>query len=363
MNIGIVGGGQLGKMLALAAAPLGHTVTVLDPSPDACANTVCEQIIGGYTDNSVLDDFASQVDVITYEFENLPLACIEHLATKATVYPSAKALQVTQDRVLEKTLCEQLNVPIAPFAIVNTAEELNEAIENIGMPCILKTTRMGYDGKGQHVIRSSDDIAAASELCNQPCILEKIIMFERELSMIATRSVAGEIVYYPLVENVHKQNILHTSRAPADVTDATAKQAQTITEQLMNHFEYVGTLTIEFFQMDDGTLLLNEMAPRVHNSGHWTIEGSHTSQFENHIRAICGLPLGCTAMRSPTSMVNIIGTFPDVTPWLQFEGVHVHTYGKSERPGRKIGHVTISHTDNEHVQACTETIVADVLNA
>lgn len=361
MNIGILGGGQLGKMLALAGKELGHEFVILDPNPEACAAVTGTHIVAAFDDKAALQQLADQVDIVTYEFENLPLASVQFVQKTVPVFPSVQALAVTQDRGEEKALCKALDIPTATYKAVDTEADLTQAVADIGMPCIVKTRRMGYDGKGQVFLQSEANLPAAVELVNkQPCILEQCISFQKEVSIIATRSISGEIVYYPLTENTHKEGILAVSKAPAVINKATANAAQQIAKRILEHFAYVGTLAIEFFVMEDGELLVNEMAPRVHNSGHWTIEGAKTSQFANHIRAITGMPLGDTSTVNPSVMLNVIGTFPPSEEWSAMEGVAVHVYGKADRPKRKIGHVTVSHSDEQHREACVQQISADL---
>lgn len=364
MKIGVLGGGQLGQMLGEAGASLGHTFTFLDPNPQSCAASAGDLIVGAFDDESALRTLAEQCDVVTYEFENVPTESVAFLQELVTVHPSPVVLQETQDRFTEKTVCNAQGIPTAAFANADSEETLTAAIEEIGYPCILKTRRMGYDGKGQVFMRSAEDLDSAKELVvAQACILEQCIAFEREVSIIATRSTSGEIVYYPLSENVHREGILHSSQSPATAEAHTQEQAENIAKTLLEHFNYVGTMAVELFVQSDGSVLLNEIAPRVHNSGHWTIEGIETSQFENHIRAICNMPLGSTAPCGHSAMVNVIGIHPATDELEQMEGVTVHFYGKEERAKRKIGHITICHDDLQHVAehfGKVETIVEAV---
>lgn len=346
MTIGILGGGQLGRMLALAGIPLGQKFIFLDPTPDACAAMLGQHIQGKLTDSAAVEKFAAMVDVVTFESENIPVECIDLLEKRGIlVSPSKEALRATQDRLEEKRLCESLGIPTAQFAAIDS-QNVQMAAQQLGYPCILKTRRMGYDGKGQLRLTSEADLPQAQALVSkQPCILEQFVRFEREVCIIATRSEDGTIVYYPLTENVHRNGILDVSRAPANAPTDLERQARSIAERLLTHFAYIGTLAVECFVMSDGRLLLNEIAPRVHNSAHWTIEGAHTSQFENHVRALSGMPLGSAAARGYSAMINFIGTKPDIRELLKLEGAHIHLYGKEERPLRKIGHVTICHQD------------------
>jgi 5-(carboxyamino)imidazole ribonucleotide synthase len=347
MKVGVLGGGQLGRMLALAGYPLGLQFRFLDPSLDAPAAHLAEHIVGGYEDPALLDRFASGLDLITYEFENVPVATARHLAERVPIYPPPGALEVSQDRLTEKTFFNSLGIPTPRFAAVDSLEALQQACEVIGLPAVLKTRRMGYDGKGQNVLKEPGDIAAAWEaLGGQPLILEGFVSFRRELSILAVRSTKGEQRCYPLVENQHVDGILRLSRAPAPgLTSGLEEKARDYAYRVLDALNYVGVLAIELFEVGD-ELLANEMAPRVHNSGHWTIEGAETSQFENHLRAIIGMPLGLPACVSRSAMLNIIGKIPDVEQVLAVPGAHLHLYGKEPRLGRKLGHVTILEDAN-----------------
>lgn len=347
LTIGILGGGQLGRMLALAGYPLGLRFRVYEPAPDAPAGHMAEQIAAAYDDRAALERFAAAVDVLTYEFENVPVAATRILQRFAPVFPPPAALKAAQDRLVEKRFFNALAIPTAPFAPVDDRAALDAAIAQLGLPAILKTRRLGYDGKGQALLRDGEDAHAAwRELGGESLILEGFVPFAREVSLLAVRGQDGAIVCYPLVENVHRDGILRRSIAPAPGLDAELQaQAESYARRALEALEYVGVLAIELFEVRDlaggpARLLANEMAPRVHNSGHWTIEGAATSQFENHLRAICGLPLGSVAPRGHAAMVNLIGEYPDVLALLRLEETHVHLYGKAPRPGRKIGHVT-----------------------
>ncbi len=349
MRVGILGGGQLGMMLSQSGKPLGHTVVILDPSEQACAAKFSDHIATPFDDGEGLKKLADQSDVVTYEFENLPLASVEMIAGTTDVFPSLQALKVTQDRLFEKEFCEKIGISCAPYVSVPDGSSLEEATKTVGFPCILKTRRLGYDGKGQVFLKTADDIPEAKELADkQECILEQCINFTKECSIICTRGKDGEVVTYPLTENTHQDGILRLSLAPADVNDETTKQAQDIAQKALEEFSYVGTLTVEMFILEDGSIAVNEFAPRVHNSGHWTIEGVNASQFENHMRAITGMQLIRPVIQGYCAMVNIIGEAPDLSEIEHEDGVHVHMYGKSERPGRKIGHITIV-SDNAEV--------------
>ncbi|MGE0115336.1 MAG: 5-(carboxyamino)imidazole ribonucleotide synthase [Steroidobacteraceae bacterium] len=340
MRIGIIGAGQLGRMLALAGYPLGMRFTFLDPNPDACAAQVGECIQGAYDDPAKLRELAEAVDVISFEFENVPVAAVEPIAKLKPFYPPVQALGTSQDRLTEKTLFRQLGIPTPAFREVNNLANLEQAVAEIGLPGILKTRRLGYDGRGQFRLRKPADIAVAWDtLGDTPLIYEAFVPFTREVSVIGARSATGEIAIYPLSENTHRDGILQVSRAPYRHA-ALQKQAETYLKKLLKHFNYVGVLTIEFFVLR-GKLVANEMAPRVHNSGHASIEGAQTSQFENHLRAICGLPLGSTAPRGHSAMLNFVGTIPPLHAALKQVGVHFHHYGKDARPARKLGHATV----------------------
>ncbi len=339
MNVGILGGGQLARMLALAGYPLGLNFRILDPAADACAGQVAPLMTAPFDDPEACEALDDWADVITFDFENVPDAVLTQF--KTPIYPSPMAFTVAQDRIREKTHCRRLGLPTALFFPVESWSSLLVAVAQTGYPAILKTCRFGYDGKGQRFIRTPNDLYPAwRSLSGAPLILEAFIPFERELSCVAVRGRDGEMAFYPLAENQHRQGILHRSVAPTPhATPALVAAAEQALHKLLKSLHYVGVLAVEFF-VHDGQLLVNEMAPRVHNSGHWTIEGAVTSQFENHLRAICGLPLGSTAARGHSAMVNFIGTLPDKALWLGQKGVHFHDYGKAARAGRKVGHAT-----------------------
>ncbi len=343
MRVGILGGGQLGRMIALAGHPLGVACTVLDPSFDPCAGPVAGHVRGEFDgDFLALYELARHSDVITYEFENVPVETARWLAARVPVYPPPKALEVSQERLAEKTFFRDLGIPTPPFAPVDTRDQFDAAVRNIGLPAVLKTRRFGYDGKGQVVIRTPADAEVAwTRLGGRPLILEGFVSFDRELSLIAVRGRDGAVVCYPLVENVHIDGILHRSVAPAENTDEElTERAQEYASRVLSALDYVGVLTIEWFQ-DGPRLLANEMAPRVHNSGHWTTEGAWTSQFENHLRAVCGLPLGRADAVGYATMYNFIGRVPPAAEVLADPVAHLHVYGKPDRPNRKVGHVTL----------------------
>lgn len=353
-SVGVLGAGQLGRMLALAGYPLGLSFRFLDPAEDACAGQLAEQVVGGYDSDTVLEQFAQGVDVVTYEFENVPVEAARRLERWVPVYPPAQALEAAQDRLVEKSFFREHGIPTPPFLPVSTREELSKALRTLGMPAVLKTRRFGYDGKGQAVIRSEDEIEGAwSSLGGKPLILEGFVPFERELSILAVRGTHAEVAFYPLVENLHRDGILRLSIAPAPgTTTEMQEKAESYARRVLEALDYAGVLAIELFQAG-GELLANEMAPRVHNSGHWTIEGAQTSQFGNHLRAILGLPLGSTAPLGHSAMLNIIGDLPDQARVLAVANAHLHLYGKAPRPGRKIGHITVRADD---VNAVAESI-------
>ncbi len=347
MRVGILGGGQLGRMLALAAHPLGIETTVYDPAPDACAGQVTNHIAASFEDTEMLASFAEGLDVVTFEWENVPLSTAEAVMQRAPLLPSPKALAAAQDRLSEKTVFGECGIETAPFRTVDSREHLKAAVGEIGLPAVLKTRRLGYDGKGQFVLRSpADEEAAWEALGGSALILEGFVAFQCELSIICVRNAIGEMRFYALTENHHREGILRLSIAPAPgLTPALQATGEEIARKVAERLDYVGVLAIELFDVD-GRLLANEMAARVHNSGHWTIDGAVTSQFENHMRAVCGLPLGSTARRGLSAMVNLIGAAPEAADVLAIEGAHLHLYGKEPRPGRKIGHVNVVAEDD-----------------
>lgn len=346
-------------MIALAAYPLGARVTFLEPAPDAPMSHLAKQICGAYDDAQVLEQLARASDVVTYEFENVPVDAAERIAAHTEIFPPPAALRVSQDRWDEKSFFQTLAIPTPQFAKVDSLEALKNAAREMGLPAVLKTRRMGYDGKGQFVIKTEADIETAwSALNNSILILEQFISFTREVSILSVRGQDDECVFYPLVENHHREGILRLSLAPApNTTPPLQALAQDYARRVLDTLDYVGVLAIEFFQVGE-TLIANEMAPRVHNSGHWTIEGAVTSQFENHARAIMGLPLGSTTARGFSAMLNLIGTLPDENVLLQIPDAHLHLYDKAPRAGRKLGHVTIV-ANNETAR---EQLLARVTN-
>jgi 5-(carboxyamino)imidazole ribonucleotide synthase len=344
-TVGILGGGQLARMLALAGAPLGLRFIVLDTAEDACAAQFVPLLRADYRDRVALADFASRIDVATFDFENVPAESAHWLAERVPVFPNPRALSVAQDRLAEKSLFRELGIPVPEFADIATRADLDAAIAAIGAPSILKTRRLGYDGKGQFRLKSAADADAAwSALGGQAAgvglILEGFVPFQRELSVLAVRGRDGEFRCWPLTENWHDHGILSASLAPATVDAAIAEKAIGYARRVAESLDYVGVFALELFLVD-GLLLANEMAPRVHNSGHWTIEGAETSQFQNHLRAVLGLPLGSTRAVGHSCMLNWIGALPDANAVLAEPCGHWHDYGKSPREGRKVGHATL----------------------
>jgi 5-(carboxyamino)imidazole ribonucleotide synthase len=347
-TVGILGGGQLARMLALAGAPLGVRFVVVDSAEDACASQVAPLIKADWRDFAALEQFASRIDVATFDFENVPADTAQWLTEHTQVFPNPRALAVAQDRLEEKTLFRKLGLDTPAFAPVDTRDELENAARTIGFPAVLKTRRLGYDGKGQFRLKSAADIDAAwQSLGGVPLILEAWVAFEREVSVIAVRARDGEFRIYPLVQNWHSDGILSASLAPAPHAETLTQKASQHARKLAESLDYVGVFALELF-VKDGNLLGNEMAPRVHNSGHWTIEGAACSQFENHVRAVLGLPLGDTSALGISVMLNWIGELPDALPVLSTPNAHWHDYGKSPRAGRKVGHATLcAHTASE----------------
>jgi 5-(carboxyamino)imidazole ribonucleotide synthase len=345
-TIGILGGGQLGRMLALAAAALGFKCHVFCPEPASPAFDVVRRVTeADYGDMAALARFADDVDIITYEFENVPADTAAFLAARKPVLPDPSVLATTQDRLVEKEFVSSLAIPTAPFASAASADELTRAIAALGRPAVLKTRRFGYDGKGQAMISQDSDAAAAFRaIGGQPAILEAFVGFEREISVVAARSADGHVECFDPTENEHRDHILKVSRVPAAIAPHVSAAARQIAERIAQAFNYVGVLAVEMFVMPEGSspaLLVNEIAPRVHNSGHWTIDGASVSQFEQHIRAVTGWPLAIPIRRGRVEMINLIGNeIEDYAKWLTIPGAAVHLYGKAVRPGRKMGHVT-----------------------
>ncbi|HEV7610069.1 MAG TPA: 5-(carboxyamino)imidazole ribonucleotide synthase [Steroidobacteraceae bacterium] len=340
MTIGIVGAGQLGRMMALAGYPLGFDFLFLDRDARTPGGQVGPILAGELTDRDLLGQLSQRCEVLTFDWENIPVEALEALPGKARIAPPLRALAAAQDRLTEKRTFELLGIATTKYAAVDSRAALELAVKAIGLPGVLKTRRMGYDGKGQFVLRKPADLDRAWEaLGKAPLLYENLVPFDAEVSVIAVRGADGEAAFYPLNLNVHRDGILRLTRAPYGNAGLT-RQAQRAARKLLEHFEYVGVLTIEFF-VKRGKLIANEMAPRVHNSGHWTIEGADTSQFENHVRAIAGLPLGSTKARGHSAMINLVGEMPTRDALLAEPGLHWHDYGKTARPGRKLGHVTI----------------------
>jgi 5-(carboxyamino)imidazole ribonucleotide synthase len=338
-RVGIIGAGQLGLMLGQAGESLGINCVFLDPSDNPPAGSVGPVIQRPYGDTEALRELASRVDVISYEFENVAVSALRSIEDVIDIFPPIAALRYAQDRLIEKQLFQSLDIPVVSFRTVDSESDLRIAADEIGFPIVLKTRRLGYDGKGQVVIHDYEELAHAWHLLGAaPLIAEEMIKFDREVSAIGTRNREGEFVTYPLTENVHDSGILRTSKSAAG-SPALDQLAQRYHAALATHLDYVGTLALELFVVGD-TILANEFAPRVHNSGHWTIEGSTSSQFENHMRAVTNMPLGDTSDSGFAAMVNIIGSMPPELEALRKSGFHVHDYGKAERPGRKLGHIT-----------------------
>ncbi|MCK4840278.1 MAG: 5-(carboxyamino)imidazole ribonucleotide synthase [Methylococcales bacterium] len=350
MKVGILGGGQLARMIALAGYPLNLEFIILDPSADAGATGLGEHLHGQYDDPELLAELAEKADVVTYEFENVPADVAKFLADHTRVYPAPNALAVAQDRLDEKNFFQNLGIPTAKYAPIDNLDDLQKAMDSIGYPAILKSRRMGYDGKGQVVIKAVEQLAAAWEsMQDAASIVEGFVPFQREVSIIAARRVNGEVAFYPLSENVHEKGILRVSECRTN--DPAQQQAEDYLVKLLDELDYVGVVALELFDVD-GELLVNEFAPRVHNSGHWTIEGAETSQFENHLRAIADLPLGSTKARGHTGMVNFIGGMPAAETVLAIQNAHYHLYDKSPRKGRKVAHATIrSDSAEDYVES------------
>jgi 5-(carboxyamino)imidazole ribonucleotide synthase len=329
-------------MLAIAGYQLGLEFRFFDPNSGAPVGQIGELVAADYTDHEALKRFLNGLDVVTYEFESIPLSTVQFVAKHVPVFPPIAALETAQDRLLEKNLFQALRIPTPSFAPVDSLEDLRSAATRIGFPVVLKTRRMGYDGKGQVVIRAANSIDEAwKQLGSSPLLVEKYVSFQYELSVIGVRGPAGREAFYPLVENLHREGVLRRSIAPArGETPETAALAIDYCRRIMDRLEYVGVMALELFSVD-GALLANEMAPRVHNSGHWTIEGAETSQFENHLRAILSLPLGATTLKGVSLMLNILGHIPPVESVLAVEGAHLHLYGKAPTERRKVGHVTL----------------------
>jgi len=353
MRIGIIGAGQLGQMLGLAARDLDIECRFLDPSTSPPARTCGEVIQRPFDDAEALADLAATCDVVTYEFENVPVAALQRISDDVAVYPPLEALRQAQDRLLEKRLFERLGIPLPAYQTIDSLQDMVSAAGALGLPMVIKTRRLGYDGKGQFVVRKTSDIEPAWQaLGTQPLIAEQWVPFDYEVSAIGVRSVDGEICYYALSQNVHENGILRTSRSPVDAPQLAARAANYM-RLLLEHLDYVGVLALEMFVSGD-QLLANEFAPRVHNSGHWTIEGAATGQFENHLRAVSNLGLGSTAGRGHAGMINLISDIPDKVRAI--DNGFLHDYGKEPRAGRKLGHITVIGDTADHRDVLMDSI-------
>ena len=357
MKIGVLGAGQLGRMLALSAYPLGHQMRFLAFSEEDPSSLLGKTFIHN-NNPEMVSNFADSSDIVTYESENTDVTIVNEISKNTKVYPSDKSLYISQHRGREKALLDTLKIPCAPYQMVNSLDDLKSAIKNIGIPSILKTATDGYDGKGQFLIKSESQIDEAWEkMSGVDAILEGFINFKRELSLIAVRGMDGSLEYYPLVENSHHEGILRQTLAPAqNISVSLQNKAEEYMSSLLKEIKHIGVLTIELFESDDG-LLVNEIAPRVHNSGHWTIEGAQTSQFENHIRAITESPLGQTTMTSKFSaMINIIGVHGPIQKVLETKNAHLHLYNKAERTGRKLGHITLTSNSIDELNKTIDSL-------
>ncbi len=345
-TIGIIGGGQLGRMMALSAKAMGYRIAVLDPNPDSpCGQVADHKIIAPYNSSPAMKELAEICDVITYEFENIDENALEIAANRTWVPQGVQLLSIAKDRIKEKTAITEAGLPVAPYKTARTAAELADAVNEIGFPCVVKTATGGYDGKGQYVLKNDREIDAAADMLKQgPCVIEKWVSFEKEISVIASRNSSGETAVFPVAENIHKKNILHQTIVPARIGKEAVQQAMELAVRLADALGMVGTLAVEMFLMRDGSIYINEIAPRPHNSGHFTIEACETSQFAQHIKAVCNLPLGKTELLHPAVMVNVLGEhqerllvkLPELRNW------NVHLYGKNEaKVGRKMGHATL----------------------
>ncbi len=347
-HIGILGGGQLARMMALAGLPLGFRFVFLDPAADACAAELGTLLVASFDDREAVARLSQQVDLATYDFENVPESSAQILADVLSFSPGTRALGLCQDRITEKELLNSVGIPLPAYCAVEGRTSLLDGVDALGWPAVLKTRRLGYDGKGQQILRQTEDLERGwQKLGGQSLILEAFVPFEAECSIIGLRDQDGHCQFWPLTRNVHSNGILLASRPgvfDADLQD----QAEVHLRRLADHLDYVGVLTIEFF-LNGGNLLANEIAPRVHNSGHWTIDGAATSQFENHIRVIAGLAPGETTQKNHCLMLNCIGAMPHIDAGLTVPGVHWHDYGKAPRPGRKVGHLTLTAHSSEEL--------------
>ena len=358
MKVGIIGAGQLGRMLALAGYPLGIQTRFLDPDADGSGGQVGPVVVGEIDDAVRIAELARQVDIVTFDIENVPVDTLREGAGDAIIQPQPEALSIAQDRLNEKQLFERLGIPTTSYMPISSREDLERVADTVGWPIVLKARRLGYDGRGQRLVRSAAELEAAwHELGSVPSLAEGWVDFERELSLIAVRGSDGATAFYPLAENVHVDGMLHTTTAPYD-DERLQSRAENYLTMLLEQLGYCGVLTVEFFEAG-GELIANEIAPRVHNSGHWTIEGAQTSQFENHMRAIVGLPLGSTAPTGYSFMLNLIGELPDRERLLRIAGLHLHDYGKTPRPKRKIGHCTlVAETQQDRAKLTDELLAA-----
>ncbi|MFM8386868.1 MAG: 5-(carboxyamino)imidazole ribonucleotide synthase [Planctomycetia bacterium] len=360
-TVGCLGAGQLGRMLAQAGRPLDIALRFLDPATQPPGAAVGELHVGRYEDAAALDRFVAGLSHVTFEFENVPVPALERVGRSASVFPPARALAEGSDRLREKAHFQRLGIPVAAHAAVDDPASLAAALATVGLPAVLKTRRSGYDGKGQAVVRTEEEARRALATLGTGLVMERLVPFTRELSALAVRTPQGEVRMWPLVENVHREGILHVSRAPATgLAPGLEEAARGHVTRLVDDLGFVGVMALEMFE-EGGRLLANEMAPRVHNSGHWTIEGAETSQFENHLRAGLGLPLGSTAARGHAGMVNLVGTVPPLEALLALEGAHVHLYGKEPRARRKLGHVTVvaaTAAERDRRLAAVERLVA-----
>lgn len=351
-TIGIIGGGQLGRMMALSAKEMGYKIAVLDPTPNSPCGQVSDiEITAEYSNIEAIKQLAKVSDVITYEFENIDVNALEYLDEHSYLPQGSELLKLTRNRLTEKTAIQNLGIKVAPFRLVENEEQFSEAVTKIGLPAVLKTTTGGYDGKGQVVLRSEEDFVEALELVKkQQCILEGWVPFEKELSIIVARNSNGEVNTFPIAENVHINQILHTSSVPANTSKSVIETAENYAKKVASSFHLVGVLAIELFVTEDEQVYINELAPRPHNTGHYTMEAVETSQFKQHIRAVCNLPLGNTELLKPVVMVNILGEHvEEVLNVMQNDStLNVHLYGKEEsKKGRKMGHINIMAASTE----------------
>jgi 5-(carboxyamino)imidazole ribonucleotide synthase len=367
-TIGVLGGGQLGRMLAMAARRMGYRVCVLDPDPSGPTGQFADEVVvGALSDASAALELGARCQVATLDTEHVPHAVLEALELRVPVRPSAKVLRTIQDRLVQKTFLDRLAVPQASWAPVGSAEELAAAVLAVGLPAILKARRAGYDGKGQARVEPGDDPDAAwARIRREPAVLESVVRFDREVSVLLARGLGGEVAFYPIAENEHRRHILHTTSAPARISPATKARAETLASQLAAALDHVGVIAVEMFVVGNGEerLLVNEIAPRTHNSGHYTFGACATSQFEQHVRAVCGLPLGDPSLLQPAVMLNLIGDLwrDGLPPWhhvFALPNAHLHLYGKElAAPGRKMGHVLLLDDDLERARTTAETLLA-----